>query len=194
MKSKNVFWHHGKIGKSDRENLLGQKGQVIWFTGLSGSGKSTISVEVEKKLFSKDKLVYRLDGDNIRQGINSDLGFSEVDRKENIRRIAHIAKLMMDVGIIVLCSFITPKESLRQEVKKVIGSDNIELIYVKSSIETCRKRDPKGLYRKADNNEISDFTGISAPFEEPENSDLVLDTEIQSINQCVESVLQVIKM
>jgi len=189
---KNISWHKGEIDKAAREKNLGQKGMVIWFTGLSGSGKSTIAVEVEKELFQKEYAVYRLDGDNIRFGLNSDLGFSAADRTENIRRIGEVAALFADAGLITLASFISPYQAGRDAARKAAGEDNFKEIYVKADVETCAQRDPKGLYKKAKNGEIDNFTGISAPYEEPENADLIVDTAELSLEESVEKVMELI--
>ena len=186
---KNITWHSGEIKKEDREKLLNQKGLVLWFTGLSGSGKSTIAVKLEKYLFNNKKLVYRLDGDNIRHGLNNDLGFSSKDRKENIRRIGEVAKLMQSAGLITLASFITPFIETRDMLKDIIGKDNLKIIYVKASVEACSKRDPKGLYEKAKKGEIKNFTGISSPYEKPKNPDIILDTEKLTVKESVEKII-----
>lgn len=183
-KCNNITFHEGKVSKFDRYKALGQKGVIVWLTGLSASGKSTIAVEAEKVLNSMGKAVYRLDGDNIRFGLNSDLGFSEKDRFENIRRIAEVCSLFQDAGIIVIASFISPLAEMRK-IARDKGGEGFMEVYVKADVETCINRDPKGLYRKALNGEIQDFTGISAPYEEPENPELVLDTENCSLNECV---------
>ena len=188
--NENLTWHSGKIKKADREKLLNQKGLVLWFTGLSGSGKSTIAVELEKLLFKNKKLVYRLDGDNIRHGLNKDLGFSSEDRKENIRRIGEVANLMQSAGLITLASFITPFKKTRCMLKNIIGKDNLKIIYVKASVDTCSKRDPKGLYEKAKTGEIKDFTGVSSPYEIPKNPDLIIDTENLSVKESVEKIVE----
>ncbi|MDA3864300.1 MAG: adenylyl-sulfate kinase [Deltaproteobacteria bacterium] len=188
--TENITWHRGQVLHSHREKLLGQKGQVLWFTGLSGSGKSTICVELEKKLLQQGKLSFRLDGDNIRHGLNSDLGFSTADRIENIRRIGEVAKLMSEAGLIVLASFITPLRRIRQDLKRTIGTNKLKIIYVKADLQVCRSRDPKGLYQKVDAGEITEFTGISSPWEEPKNPFLVLDTEKYNINQCVAHIMK----
>jgi adenylylsulfate kinase len=151
---KNVKWQHGKVAYADRCQLLKQKGMVIWLTGLPGSGKSTIAVELEKQLFNKGHLVYRLDGDNVRHGLNADLSFSEQDRSENIRRVAEVAKLFCDAGVIILASFVTPQHVMRAQAKKIIGTESFIEIYVQASLKTCKKRDPKGFYKKAAQGEI----------------------------------------
>ncbi len=182
MKSPNVTWHHGKIAKEDRNNLLGYNNKVLWFTGLSGSGKSTIAAELEKELHEEGKLTYILDGDNVRHGLNSDLGFSPEDRGENIRRIAEVAKLFYDAGVYVLVCFISPYIKDRRYARKLIGEDFVE-VYVKCSIEECKKRDPKGLYEKAEKGEIKNLTGVDAPYEEPEKAEVVVDTDDLDLNQ-----------
>jgi len=188
--NENITWHSGSIKKEDREKLLNQKGEVIWFTGLSGSGKSTIAVELEKELFSKGRLVYRLDGDNIRHGLNNDLGFSNGERKENIRRISEVAKLMQDAGLIVLASFITPFKKTRETIKDIVGEDNLKIVYVKADVDTCSKRDPKGLYEKAKKGEIDNFTGISSPYEIPKKPYLIVDTKNMSLEESVDYLLE----
>lgn len=189
MKCNNITYHSGKVTEQDRFKVLGQKGVVVWLTGLSGSGKSTISVEVEKILNSIGKAVYRLDGDNIRFGLNSDLGFTEEDRMENIRRISEVCALFQDAGLIVIASFISPMAKMRHMAREKSKGKFIE-VYVKTNVETCIKRDPKGLYKKALVGEIKEFTGISAPYEEPENPDITLDTESSTLNECVEQLVK----
>ncbi|ADO76547.1 adenylyl-sulfate kinase [Halanaerobium praevalens] len=188
----NIKWHSGEINKVAREQLLGQQGIVLWFTGLSGSGKSTIAVEVEKRLYRKGKAVYRLDGDNLRFGLNKDLGFTAPDRVENIRRIGEVAALFADAGLITLASFISPYQAGREAAKKAVGSDNFKEIYIKADLKTCAQRDPKGLYQKAKKGEIKNFTGLSAPYEEPENPDLIVDTQKLSLEDSVDLVLDLI--
>ena len=186
---KNVVWHHGGVNRRDREKLLEQKGIVLWFTGLSGSGKSTVAVELEKALLDSGKLVCRLDGDNIRHGLNKELGFSNDDRFENIRRIAEVAKLFKDSGIITLASFISPLTSMRKMARDIVGADDFVEIFVKCSIEKCRNRDPKELYKKADAGLIKNFTGITSKYEEPEAPELTLDTESLSVFDSVKKIL-----
>ncbi len=185
----NIKWHSGEIDKAAREEDLGQQGMVLWFTGLSGSGKSTIAVEVEKELYRRGRASYRLDGDNLRFGLNKDLGFTAADREENIRRIGEVAALFADAGLITLASFISPYRSGREAAREAAGVENFKEIYVKASVEACAERDPKGLYAKAKKGEIENFTGISAPYEEPENPDLIVDTEKLSLEESVELVL-----
>jgi adenylylsulfate kinase len=165
---------------------------VLWFTGLSGSGKSTIAVEVEKELYRRGKACYRLDGDNLRFGLNKDLGFTAEDREENIRRIGEVAALFADAGLITLASFISPYKEGREAARQAAGVDNFKEIYVKADVETCAERDPKGLYDKAKKGEIENFTGISAPYEEPENPDLIVDTMSLSLEESVELVLELL--
>lgn len=189
MPSENITFHEGKVTREDRHRVLGQKGLVVWMTGLSGSGKSTIAVEAEKVLTGMGRVVYRLDGDNIRFGLNRDLGFSEEDRHENIRRIAEVCALFEDAGLIVLACFISPLASMRKSARERVRGGFLE-VYVKAGVETCARRDPKGLYEKALKGEIKDFTGISAVYEEPGNPDLVLDTENLSLDQCVQQLVE----
>lgn len=176
IKAANITWHGGTVGKEDRERLLGQKGVVVWFTGLSGSGKSTVAVEVEKELYRRGKLAYILDGDNIRHGLNKNLGFSPPHRTENIRRIGEVAKLFADAGVIVLTAFISPYRQDREEVRALLPEGTFIEAFVQCPLETCEARDVKGLYQKARKGEIQEFTGISAPYEEPQNPDIVLET------------------
>ena len=181
-----------KITKSDREKIKNQKGCVIWLTGLSGSGKSTIANELEYQLNKMKFHTYLLDGDNIRSGLNSDLGFSDEDRKENIRRISEVAKLFLDAGIITITSFISPFIEDRENAKKIIGKDFIE-VFVDTPVEECIKRDPKGLYKKALNGEIKEFTGITSPYEKPENSNIYINTVKNDIISSVKKILEYLK-
>lgn len=178
------------LKQSDRESLVGQSAKVIWMCGLSGSGKSTLATALEKKLFSQKRLVYVLDGDNIRTGLNSGLSFSDEDRRENIRRIAEVSKLFVDAGVISINSFITPNADLRKMARETIGKDNLVEVYVKASFETCMKRDVKGLYAKADKGLVPQFTGKDSGFEEPTDSDLVIDTEAQSVEESLKLLFQ----
>ncbi len=192
-KAKNIVWHGGQVSYADRCALLEQKGVVVWFTGLSGSGKSTIAVELEKQLTAEGRLVYRLDGDNIRHGLNGDLGFSAQDRDENIRRIAEVAALFKDAGIITLVSFIAPFRRMRAFAREKAGEAGFVEVYVKATIETCAQRDPKGLYQKALKGEISDFTGISSPYEEPEHPEIMIDTTKNSVEESVYVIKEYLK-
>lgn len=177
VKAQNIFWQKRKISREDREKLLNQKGMVIWLTGMSGAGKSTISMELEKRLMAKGKIAYVLDGDNMRHGLNQDLGFSREDREENIRRVAQVAKLFKDAGIITIVSTISPYKNIRLDARRIIGYEDYILAYIKCSLKTCEKRDPKGLYKKAKKGEISNFTGVDALYEEPKNPHIIIDTD-----------------
>jgi len=192
-KSSNVVWHENYLNLSDRRELLGKKNKILWFTGLSGSGKSTLAIEVQKKLHEKGFLTYILDGDNIRHGLNGDLGFSAEDRKENIRRIGEVTKLLYDAGIYVLVCFISPYRADRQRVRELVGEDFVE-IYVKCSLEKCEERDTKGLYKKARAGKIKDFTGISAPYQNPENAEISINTNNHGILESVKKILEYIKL
>lgn len=173
----NIFPIHDRsVGREEKESLLDQKGQAFWLTGLSGSGKSTIALAVERRLIDRQKMVILLDGDNVRNGLCKDLSFSEVDRRENIRRISELVKILVENGLVVLCTFISPQEEMREEAKRIIGEDDFHLIFVDAPIDLCIERDPKGLYAKAIRGEIDEFTGISAPFDLPSRPDLVIDT------------------
>ncbi len=182
------------LTRADKERLLGQRGVMLWFTGLSGSGKSTLAVALERELHRRGLLCRLLDGDNIRTGINSNLGFSAADRRENIRRIAEVAKLFVDTGIITLAAFISPTEELRRLARHIIGPDDFKEIYVATPLEVCEARDVKGLYAKARRGEVSHFTGISVPFEVPADPALTLDTSQLSVEQGVEQLLQLLRL
>jgi adenylylsulfate kinase len=189
MKATNIVWHDSKVTKEDRQKLNGHKSVVLWFTGLSGAGKSTLSVEVEKELHQRGIRTYILDGDNIRHGLNKDLGFSAEDRKENIRRIGEVAKLMVDAGIVTLTAFISPYREDREMVRQLLGEKEFIEIYVKCSLEECERRDPKGLYKKARAGEIKGFTGIDDPYEEPENPELVVETDKQTLEESIKQII-----
>lgn len=191
----NVVWHGGEVSRDDRYTLLQQKGATIWFTGLSGSGKSTIAVALEKALFGLGKLSYRLDGDNVRLGINKNLGFSEQDRTENIRRIGEIAKLFGDAGAISLSSFISPYKSDRDEVRRLHEAANLPFVevHVDCSLAVAEKRDPKGLYKKARAGEIKNFTGIDDPYEEPVTPEIHLHTDSMTLDQEVSIIIDYLK-
>ncbi|MCP3739197.1 adenylyl-sulfate kinase [Rossellomorea sp. BNER] len=192
MKQKNITWHQGKITKDDRHILNKHRSAVLWFTGLSGSGKSTISVELEKRLHVLGIHTYRLDGDNIRHGLNYDLGFSEEDRQENIRRIGEVSKLFADAGILTLTAFISPYRLEREKVRELLKEDYIE-IYVQASLEDCEKRDPKGLYKKARKGEIKNFTGIDSPYEEPLKPEIIVNTSELSVVEAVNKIIIYLK-
>lgn len=183
-----LFNTSGEVSKKQRENLLNQKAVTFWLTGLSGSGKTTIAYALEKTLFDMGKLCYVLDGDNIRCGLNKNLGFSNTDRSENIRRIAEVSKLMNEAGLIVITSFITPFIADRQAAKNVIGPENYLEIYLNTSLSVCEKRDPKGLYKKARAGEIQQFTGISSSYESPQSPHVALDTDLISVEKSVASI------
>ena len=180
------------LGRSDKEALLGQRGIMIWFTGLSGSGKSTVAIALERELQKRGLLCRILDGDNIRSGINNNLGFSAEDRVENIRRIAEIGKLFVDTGIITLAAFISPNNDIREMAARIIGKEDFMEIYVSTPLEECERRDVKGLYAKARRGEVRNFTGISAPFEAPEHPALSLDTSVLSVEESVKQLLALI--
>lgn len=192
-KSPNVTWHESKITKADRQKLTNHKSVVLWFTGLSGSGKSTISIELEKKLYELGIHAYRLDGDNIRHGLNKNLGFSPEDRQENIRRVGEVSKLMVDAGLVTIAALISPYAKDRLLVRKMFPDDEFIEVYVKASIETCKARDPKGLYQKAQLGEIKGFTGIDSPYEEPKNPEILLDTDHLSVAESVQLILNYLK-
>lgn len=190
QKATNVVWHDHKVEREEREQLLKQKGVILWFTGLSGSGKSTVANEVAYKLHEKGKLAYILDGDNIRHGLNKNLGFSPEARKENIRRISEVANLFADAGIITITAFISPYAKDRDFCRELAGDGRFLEIFAKASLETCEKRDPKGMYKKARAGEIKDFTGIDAPYEEPENPEMIVDTDKETVGESAEKVLK----
>lgn len=180
------------LQREDREALLKQKGTMIWFTGLSGSGKSTLAIALERELYQQGILCRILDGDNIRSGINNNLGFSATDRTENIRRIAEVSKLFVDCGIVTLAAFISPTNAIRQMAARIIGEPDFLEVYVSTPIEECEKRDVKGLYAKARRGEIKDFTGISSPFEAPENPFISIDTSRQPLEESVKMLMNAI--
>jgi adenylylsulfate kinase len=190
QKANNVVWHDHKVERNQREILLKQKGVVLWFTGLSGSGKSTIANEVSYRLHKMGKLSYILDGDNIRHGLNKDLGFSPEDRKENIRRISEVANLFADAGFITITAFISPYREDRDFCRNLVGEGRFIEIYAKASLDTCEKRDPKGMYKKVRAGIIKEFTGISAPYEEPLNPEIVIDTDKESIDSSTDIVIK----
>jgi len=184
-KSTNITWHEGSVTRAQREKALEQRGVTIWLTGLSGSGKSTIAVAAQGVLHERGHLAYVLDGDNVRHGLNKNLGFSPEDRTENIRRIGEVAKLFTDAGLVTLTSFISPYRADRDAVRAIMGDGDFLEVFVDASVETCESRDVKGLYAKARAGEIPEFTGISAPYEEPESPELVLDTNRQTVEESV---------
>jgi adenylylsulfate kinase len=188
-KSRNITWHPGMVTKADRENITGHKACTIWMTGLSGSGKSTLAVALEKKLWDRGVRAYVLDGDNIRHGLNKDLGFSPKDRAENIRRIGEVAKLFTDAGVINVTAFISPYRADRDSVRALMESGDFIEVHVDCSVEVCERRDVKGLYKKARAGEIPEFTGISAPYEAPLNPELTVHTDKYSEEECLAQLL-----
>jgi adenylylsulfate kinase len=192
-KSKNITWHHGLVERGEREKRNKNRGVILWYTGLSGSGKSTIANEVEKKIFEGGYHTYVLDGDNIRFGLNSNLGFSPEDRTENIRRIGEVAKLFVDAGIIVSTAFISPYREDRDRVRSIVEDGDMVEIFVQCDITICEQRDAKGLYKKARAGEIKEFTGISAPYEEPAQAELTIDSGKHSLEECAQMVIDYLK-
>ncbi len=192
-KSKHITWHHGLVSREEREKHNKNVGAILWYTGLSGCGKSTIANEVEKRLFDGGCMTYVLDGDNIRFGLNKNLGFSPEDRTENIRRIGEVSKLFVDAGIIVSTAFISPYRKDRDAVREIVEDKDMIEIYIKCDIEICEERDPKGLYKKARAGEIPEFTGISAPYEEPENAELVIDSGKHDVGECADIIIDYLK-
>ena len=188
-RSTNITWHASHVTRSERERVLGQRGVTVWLTGLSGSGKSTIAVGAERELVRRGRLAYVLDGDNVRHGLNKNLGFSPADRTENIRRIGEVAKLFTDAGVIAMTSFISPYRSDRDGVRALLAPGDFVEVYVSATVETCESRDVKGLYQRARKGEIPEFTGISAPYEAPERPELVLDTNRQGVEESVGSLV-----
>ena len=193
MKSTNTIYHHATVTRERRNQLNNHKSVVLWFTGLSGSGKSTMSHALEERLFNKGCRTFVLDGDNVRHGLNSHLSFSDKDRKENIRRIGEVSKLMMEAGFIIMTAFISPFREDRMEVRNLIPNGDFIEIYCKASLETCEARDVKGLYKRARAGEIKNYTGINSPYEVPENADLTIDTEQETIDDSVSIIISFLK-
>jgi len=189
QKATNITWHHSTITSQDREELLKQKGCVIWFTGLSGSGKSTLALEVESALHQNGHLTYVLDGDNIRHGLNKNLGFSPADREENIRRIGEVAKLFAHAGVITMTAFISPYRGDRDKARDLLGEGRFIEVFVDCALDVCEERDPKGLYKLARAGEIKEFTGISAPYEAPANPEVVVNTGEQTLEESTQEVI-----
>lgn len=190
QKATNIIWHHGTLTKEDREKLLGQKGVVIWFTGLPSSGKSTTAHAVEEELYKRGHLAYVLDGDNIRHGLNKNLGFSPEGREENIRRIGEVARLFAQASLITMAAFISPYRRDRDKARLLLNAGEFIEVFVKVPLRVAEERDPKGLYKKARDGEIKEFTGISAPYEEPLNPELVIDTSQLSVEECKNLVIR----
>jgi adenylylsulfate kinase len=189
MATNNIVWHDSSVTKEERRKKNNYQSMCIWFTGLSGSGKSTLANALARHLFEANIQTYVLDGDNIRHGLNKDLGFTDEDRKENIRRIGEVSKLFVDSGQIVLTAFISPFREDRQQVRDILSDNEFFEVYVKCSLDECEVRDPKGLYKKARNNEIKHFTGIDSPYEEPENPAIIVDTETQTVEESVKQIV-----
>lgn len=193
IKSHNITWQQSAITKMDRQILNKHRSCVLWLTGLSGSGKSSLANELDKRFYSKKIRSYVLDGDNVRHGLNKNLGFSYEDRKENIRRIGEVSRLFVDAGLFAITAFISPFQEDREMVRGMFNQGEFIEIFVSCSLEECEKRDPKGLYKKARNGEIKEFTGISSPYEPPRNPELVIETDKFTIDECVDKILQYLK-
>jgi adenylylsulfate kinase len=189
QKATNIVWHQGAVNRGDREKMNGHRGATVWLTGLSGSGKSTIAVDLEKRLCERGVRTYILDGDNIRHGLNKNLGFSPEDRTENIRRIGEVAKLFTDAGVVALTAFISPYRADRDQVRALMGDGDFVEVHVDCPVEVCEQRDVKGLYKKARAGEIKEFTGISAPYEAPANAELTINTSGQSVEESAKQIL-----
>jgi len=189
QKATNVVWHEHTVKREERETLLKQKGVVLWFTGLPSSGKSTVANALSRRLHEEGRFCYVLDGDNIRHGLNKDLGFSPEDRKENIRRISEVATLFADSGAITTTAFVSPYREDRDFCRSLVGEGRFFEVFVKTSVDACEQRDPKGLYKRARTGEIKEFTGISAPYEEPLNAEIILDTETMSLEEEVSFIM-----
>lgn len=189
--SQNIVWHGGEVSAGDRAKAMGQRGGAVWFTGLSGSGKSTVAVEVEKRLIAAGRPTYRLDGDNVRHGLCGDLGFSAEDREENIRRIGEVARLFADAGVVCLCSFVSPYRADRDKVRALHDASGLGFVevFVDTPIEVCEQRDPKGLYKKARAGELKNFTGIDDPYEAPDSPEIRLPGGEKSVEELAEAVI-----
>ncbi|MFQ5490228.1 MAG: adenylyl-sulfate kinase [Phycisphaerae bacterium] len=194
IKATNITWHEGHVSRDEREKLLNQKGLLIWMTGLSGSGKSTIAYTLEHALVQRGHLSYVLDGDNVRHGLNKNLGFSPEDRTENIRRIGEVGKLFVDTGVITITAFISPYRQDRDLVRELLGDGEFFEVYCQAPLEVCEDRDPKGLYKKARAGEIKGFTGIDAPYEEPLKPEMTIQTDQQSPQQAAVSLIEMLEI
>ncbi len=192
-KSSNTVWHHATVTRERRESANGHRGAAVWFTGLSGAGKSTLAHAVEERLHTLGYRTFVFDGDNVRHGLCGDLSFSTADRSENIRRIGEMVKLFVNAGVIALTAFISPFRADRERVRTIVGEQDLLEVYCRCAIEVCEQRDVKGLYKRARAGEIRDFTGISSPYEAPEQPCLALDTGAQSLEQCVDQVIQLLR-
>jgi adenylylsulfate kinase len=193
VRATNITWHHGHVGREDREKLLGQKGVTVWLTGLSACGKSTIAYTLEHALMERGHLAYVLDGDNIRHGLNKNLGFSPEDREENIRRIGEVAKLFTDAGAITITSFISPYKGDRDKVRALLAPGEFIEVYVECPVDVCAERDPKGLYKKAMAGEIKNFTGVNAPYEAPDKPELVIHSDKCSVQEAAVMLLELLE-
>lgn len=193
IKQNNVVWHKQEVTRHMRNILNGHKSIAVWFTGLPSSGKSTIAHNIEKKLWEKGVRTYTFDGDNIRHGLCSDLGFTKEDRVENLRRISEVIKLFLDAGMVVLAAFVSPLKEQREKIRKIIGQQDFLEVYCRCPVEVCEMRDPKGMYKKAKSGEIKEYTGISSPYEEPESPDLIIDTHILSLEESLYKVLKLVE-
>ena len=193
MKSSNVIYHQASVTRQRRNDLNDHRSVVLWFTGLSGSGKSTLAHVLEEKLFNQGSNTYVLDGDNIRHGLNSNLNFSDIDRKENIRRIGEVSKLMLDAGLIVMTAFISPFKDDRDEVRRLIPKGDFIEVYCKASLKTCEERDVKGFYKLARAGKIEQYTGINSPYEIPENPELIIDTDLEELDESASKIYDFLK-
>jgi len=193
MNSMNTTWHHATVTRRMREQRNGHRSAILWFTGLSGAGKSTLAHAVEERLFKRDVRTFVFDGDNVRHGLCADLGFSDVDRKENIRRIGEMTKLFIEAGVVAITAFISPFREDRARVRSGVADGDFIEIYCRCSVNICEQRDVKGLYKRARAGEINDFTGISSPYEEPENPELTLETGEMSLEECVDAVIALLR-
>ncbi len=189
-RAENITWHHGEVGREERARVLGHGAACVWLTGLSGSGKSTLANRIERRLVERGVLAYVLDGDNVRHGLNADLGFGPDARKENIRRIGEVARLFVDAGAIVLTAFISPYREDRAQVRALVPEGTFVEVHVATPLAVCEARDPKGLYRRARAGEIRDFTGLDAPYEAPESPELVVDTSQADLDACAARVIE----
>ena len=193
MQNKNIIYHQALVTRERRNKLHKHRSAVIWFTGLSGSGKSTLAHVLEEKLFNQGSNTYVLDGDNIRHGLNSNLNFSDIDRKENIRRIGEVSKLMLDAGLIVMTAFISPFKDDRDEVRRLIPKGDFIEVYCKASLKTCEERDVKGFYKLARAGKIEQYTGINSPYEIPENPELIIDTDLEELDESASKIYDFLK-
>lgn len=188
----NLRWHGGSVARADREARLGQTAMTLWFTGLSASGKSTLAFALEQALTQRGRACYVLDGDNVRQGLNRDLGFSAQDRSENIRRIAEVARLMNEAGLIVITAFISPFAADRARARQIVGAEHFREVHVSTPFTVCEERDPKGLYARAREGDVADFTGVSSPYEPPVRPDIEIDTQVVSVEAAIDRLMTLV--